>query len=619
VKSTGEETLPSNDLISATATTCLVGDERQVGGVVSPRRPCIDWNWIVGVCLVALTYIATAVIGFSLAIEPGNVTAVWPPSGIALAALLIGGYRMWPGIWIGSFVSDTWIFKGMSVGKVDVVVAAVIGIGSVSQAVAGASLLRRSIGGNDPLGRVVHLFLFLAIAMAACTIGATIGVASLCSAGSVSWTSFGGTWLTWWLGDLIGVLVAAPLILAWGLPAPGDCEGRFGEALLMFGVLALLSLVGVGQWFANDHYPLGFLVFPGLIWAALRFNRRIVTLAVAGLAVASVWWTANGKGPFVMHQSGESILMVQVFAGVFTLVSLTLFASVTERRDAEERAQQLNASLVRRTHELAEETDRAKESDRLKSMFLTTVSHELRTPLNSILGFSGLLHQGLAGELQPEQKKQIGMILGSSRHLLSLVNDVLDLAKIEAGELQVSLQPFDLHQTIESSCESLRPTAERKGLGFAVRVAPGVGWIVGDRRRVEQVLLNLIGNAIKFTDTGQVTVTADVISSDGSKSDCDIRNERGLVTRIQVTDTGIGIRTEDLDKLFKPFRQLNSGLRCQYDGTGLGLVICKKLLDAMGGGISVESHGVQSQCGSGCVFTVTLPINVPSADREGGP
>ena len=212
-----------------------------------------------------------------------------------------------------------------------------------------------------------------------------------------------------------------------------------------------------------------------------------------------------------MATINESLLVLQTYVGVVTLASLILFASVTERRRAEEVTRQLNVNLVRQAHELAEETERAKAADRLKSAFLATMSHELRTPLNSIIGFTGLLHQGLAGPLNLEQRKQIGMVLGSSRHLLNLVNDVLDLTKIEAGDLQVSFQPFNLPEAIENCRQLLLPLAERKGLRLEVRVSPEVGRIVSDRRRVEQVLLNLVGNGIKFTDKGQVTVLADVI------------------------------------------------------------------------------------------------------------
>ena len=352
-------------------------------------------------------------------------------------------------------------------------------------------------------------------------------------------------------------------------------------------------------------------MFPSLIWAALRFDQRIVTLGIVGLAGGVIWWTVHSEGPFVMATANESLLLVQTYVGVVTLASLILFASVAERRIAEQETQQLNADLIRQSTELAAETLRAQAADRLKSAFLATMSHELRTPLNSIIGFTGLLHQGLAGELNPEQKKQIGMVLGSSRHLLSLVNDVLDLTKIEAGDLQVSFQPFDLREAIEHIRQLLLPLAERKGLRLEVRVAADVGQIIGDRRRVEQVFLNLVGNGIKFTDKGQVSVLADVLPNGGPHDGRAGTNGHGPLARIQVVDSGIGIRPEDVGKLFHAFRQLDSGLNRQHEGTGLGLVICEKLLDAMGGNIEVHS-----QRGAGSTFTVTLPIDRTNTKQE---
>ena len=589
----------------------FVGNDHAGAEAARRRRFDIHPEWLVGVLGVAAMYVATAKLGFLLAIDPGNVTAVWPPSGIALAALLIGGNRLWPGVWLGAFVANTWLFKGLAIGGLDFAVGASIGVGSVLQAVSGAECLRRWIGGNDSLDRVVHVFRFVLVAMAMCVISSTFGVASLCAAGAANWSAYGGTWLTWWLGDLIGVLVVTPLFLAWGLPAARGHGGRPGEALLMFITLAVTSLIVFGQWFQNGRYPLVFLVFPSLIWAALRFNQRVVTLCIVALAGVAIWWTVHGEGPFAMDSTNESLLVLQTYVGVVTLASLILFASVAERRSAEDVTRRLNVSLVRQAHELAEETERAKAADRLKSAFLATMSHELRTPLNSIIGFTGLLHQGLAGPLNPEQQKQIGMVLGSSRHLLHLVNDVLDLTKIEAGDLQVSFQPFDLREAIEHSRQLLLPLAERKGLRLEVRVATEIAQIVGDRRRVEQVLLNLIGNGIKFTDKGQVTVLVDVLRSGLPKNGELAQSPHEPMVRIQVVDSGIGIRPDDLSKLFKAFRQLDSGLNRQHEGTGLGLVICEKLLDAMGGKLAV-----QSQWGAGSTFTVTLPIEPPAAKQE---
>ncbi|HNW45035.1 MAG TPA: ATP-binding protein [Elusimicrobiales bacterium] len=231
----------------------------------------------------------------------------------------------------------------------------------------------------------------------------------------------------------------------------------------------------------------------------------------------------------------------------------------------------------------------AKSADQLKSAFLATMSHELRTPLNSIIGFSGILLQELPGALNPEQKKQLGMVSGSAEHLLALINDVLDISKIEAGQLQVVNEPFDLREALHKAVLTARPLADKKGLALEEEVAPEVGIITADRRRMEQVFLNLLSNAIKFTDRGSVRI------------DCAL--QAGQVS-IRVTDSGIGVRQEDMINLFKPFRQVDTGTTRQYEGTGLGLSICKKLVELMGGAIKGES-----EWGKGSTFIVTLPAS----------
>jgi signal transduction histidine kinase len=229
----------------------------------------------------------------------------------------------------------------------------------------------------------------------------------------------------------------------------------------------------------------------------------------------------------------------------------------------------------------------AQEADRLKSAFLASMSHELRTPLNSIIGFTGILLQGLVGPLNDEQQKQLGMVMNSARHLLALINDVLDISKIEAGELELASAPFDVRQAIQRAVQTVTPLADKKGLSLIVEVSPEVDHIVGDQRRVEQILINLANNAIKFTDAGQVRIRSEIV------------NNR-LVT--QVIDTGIGIRAEDVGKLFKPFRQIDTGVARRHEGTGLGLAICDRLVSMMGGRI-----GVESQWGEGSTFTFALP------------
>ncbi|HEY5997894.1 MAG TPA: ATP-binding protein [bacterium] len=232
--------------------------------------------------------------------------------------------------------------------------------------------------------------------------------------------------------------------------------------------------------------------------------------------------------------------------------------------------------------------EQAEAADRLKSAFLATMSHELRTPLNSIIGFTGILRQGLAGPLSDEQRKQLGMVQASADHLLALINDVLDLSKIEAGQLHVTAAPFDLQASVLRVVNTVRPLADRKGLELRVTIGEGVDGMVGDQRRVEQVLLNLLSNAVKYTETGRVAV------------DCSVADG---VVRTTVTDTGIGIAAADMAKLFQPFQQLETGLTRRYEGTGLGLSICKRLVELLGGRIAATSEP-----GAGSAFTFTLPL-----------
>lgn len=277
-----------------------------------------------------------------------------------------------------------------------------------------------------------------------------------------------------------------------------------------------------------------------------------------------------------------------------------LSIDITERYHAAIALRELNESLEHkvadRTAELQAALIRAESADRLKSAFLATMSHELRTPLNSIIGFTGIVLQELPGPINSEQRKQLGMVRGSARHLLELINDVLDLSKIEAGQLDIHPETFDLVPVIERVVETLKPQADTRGLKLSTELGGGEIKLRSDRRRVEQILLNLMNNAIKFTEEGTVTLAASPVS---------IENEGTAgapAVKIIVRDTGIGIQEEDLGGLFQPFHQIDSGMTRRHDGTGLGLAICRRLVDLLGGDISVSS-----EWGRGSTFTVHLP------------
>ena len=270
---------------------------------------------------------------------------------------------------------------------------------------------------------------------------------------------------------------------------------------------------------------------------------------------------------------------------------LAMIRDISARRQSERALRELNETLESkveaRTHELHIALVRAEAADTLKSAFLATMSHELRTPLNSIIGFTGILLQEMAGPTTPEQKKQLGMVRGSARHLLALINDVLDISKIEADQLEVYPARFGMQASIEGVLATVAPLCGAKGLTMTTAIDPAIGEILSDRRRVEQILLNLVNNAIKFTERGGVTVTA---------------TRSATAIAVHVADSGCGIEADDLATLFTPFRQLDTGLSRKHEGTGLGLAICRRLASLLGGEILVAST-----VGQGSTFTLSLP------------
>jgi PAS domain S-box-containing protein len=222
-----------------------------------------------------------------------------------------------------------------------------------------------------------------------------------------------------------------------------------------------------------------------------------------------------------------------------------------------------------------------------KDRFLATMSHELRTPLNAVMGFTGTLLMELPGPLNPEQRKQLETIKSSAKHQLSLINDLLDLAKIESGKVELKLEPVNCAAVVNEVADTLRPLAEEKGLEFEVNAREDIVTST-DRRSLSQILINLISNAIKFTEKGRIKI--------------DISKQNG-VTRVSVTDSGVGIRREDQTKLFAAFTRLESSAVAHEEGTGLGLHVSQKLARLLGGHITF-----QSEPGKGSIFTFLVGV-----------
>jgi signal transduction histidine kinase len=244
-----------------------------------------------------------------------------------------------------------------------------------------------------------------------------------------------------------------------------------------------------------------------------------------------------------------------------------------------------NARLFR---EIADKSAQLEAASRHKSEFLANMSHELRTPLNAIIGFSEVLSEGMFGEINEKQTEYLKDILESGRHLLSLINDILDLSKIEAGRMELEETGFDLPQAIDNAVTLVRERAHRRGISLHTGVDGRLGEIRADERKVKQVLLNLLSNALKFTpEGGRVEVRAGVVDN---------------MTEISVIDTGVGIAPQDQEAVFEEFRQVGTADK-KVEGTGLGLALSRKFIELHGGRIWVTS-----EVGNGSTFTFTLPF-----------
>jgi signal transduction histidine kinase len=246
-----------------------------------------------------------------------------------------------------------------------------------------------------------------------------------------------------------------------------------------------------------------------------------------------------------------------------------------------------NARLFR---EIEEKGRQLESASKHKSQFLANMSHELRTPLNAILGYTELILDNIYGEVGEKVRDVLTRLEKSGRHLLALINDVLDLSKIEAGQLTLALSEYSMSDVVQTVATAVESLAAEKHLALKVAVAPDLPLGFGDERRIGQVLLNLVGNAIKFTELGEVRV--EVSASDGA-------------FRVAVADTGPGIAPEDQEKIFQEFQQVDSSSTRKKGGTGLGLSIAKRIVEMHGGRIWVESSP-----GKGSIFWFTLPVRV---------
>lgn len=674
---------------------------------------------------LAIVYVAAARAGLMLDAVAGSATLVWAPTGIALAALLIGGFRLWPGILAGVLATN--LLTGAPIP-----VAVGIGAGNTLEALAGAYALTRIPGFRRSLDRLVDVLgLIVFAALLSTALSATIGVSSLYLGGIVPLARFGETWRAWWLGDLIGALLVAPVVLAWSIMPRAVARDRILEAGALSLSLAAVSLIVFSAHAGDNHGALGeaYLFFPIIIWAAVRFGQRGSVSTTFLISVIAVGATVLGHGPFVQPQLHQSLIALQTFMAITAATFLVLGASISERdaatahlqkaitdqqrlmaeRDASHQrlitvleqapmaisiveapdgnvlfvndeverltgrgpALSMSANIVgirlagsrpdgtpvkpdewpivralrhgeivrnevirlerddghvleittnaapvrnadgqiiaavvifwdvtaqrRAEEDLRRAHAAAAKANRAKSDFLAVMSHELRTPLNAIGGHIQLIEMEVLGPINEVQRDALKRVQRNQRHLLSLINDLLNLARIEAGHVEYELADVPVDPLLAEVVAMVEPLFSSNELVCEVidsPYAPDPSLLVrADRDKLQQILFNVLSNAIKFTPSGgRIAIESHIC------------NDAPQMAAIVISDSGAGIPAAKLESIFEPFVQLGTAPANPSVGLGLGLAISRDLARGMGGDLTAAST-----VGEGATFTLSLP------------
>jgi signal transduction histidine kinase len=511
---------------------------------------------------VFVAYVVTARFGLSFDALAGIATTVWPPTGIALAALVLRGPQLWPAVALAAFSVN--VTTGIPIWG-----AAIIATGNTLEALIGATLLRRF--SFDPrLTRLRDVLLLVTFAALLSTlVSATFGVAAAALARLQRAESYPVFWSVWWMGDAMGNLLIAPLICVWASPIRLSRRPlRWLEASLLAVSLALVSLVvfrGPSGIRAVELVRGTYAIVPLLIWAALRFEQRGTTASLLLVAVVAVTATAL-PGHLAARTPHERLLMIDCYMAVTAITMLTLVAALAERRAA------IGA----------------------RDEFISIASHELKTPLTALklrLAAAARTQQGPTPRDAASEGKLARALSAAGTttdRIVSLVDDLLDVSRLTAGRLALHLEVVSLPELVQDVAGRLREQAAEAGSPIELVVPASITghW---DRSRIEQIVTNLLSNAVKYGGGKPIRLTARVVN--------------GRV-RLDVKDAGEGISRADQARIFQAFERVTTADR--VGGLGLGLYIGRQIAVAHGGTLSVDSRP-----GHGSTFTLELPLEAP--------
>jgi signal transduction histidine kinase len=515
--------------------------------------------------VVALAYWLAAGASLRLALVHGQVTPIWPPTGIALVAILIFGRRVWPSIFLAALAVN------LPIGP-SPLGALAIAAGNTLAPLTAAALLKRAgfrIELDRPRDAAAIIVLGALLAMA---ISATVGTSVLVLSGAVPTGSFWSTWAVWWTGDAMGVLLVAPFLLSMLPNARSQAQTLRTTAAL----IGLLIVVGVLTFVLfQNHLRLEYLVFPLIIFAAWRFRLRGAAPAALIASGIAIWAAVQGTGPFGTETLIEKMVTLQVFNVCVALTSLVLTSFV----EAHERAEEMTRLYVS-----------ANAASQTKSAFLNMAAHELMTPLTVLDGYLSLLSGGSVGQPPESWKAPLGILQSKARELERIVDELLTASRLEVIPPRPERELLDLRKVVEDAVERVRPRADLLSAEVNVELPRQAVPVEADSDKLGRVLDELINNAFTYT-----------IRAPRLLIELSTRSRRAIV---RVEDNGVGISNDEREQVFgRLYRAADP--QVVVPGIGLGLYISRQLVESYGGSLVVE----RSTPGAGSAFTLTLPLS----------
>lgn len=537
-------------------------------------------NYILLLIFVFALYFITARVGLKINSVSGFATLIWAPSGIALAALLILGYRYWPAITVGAFLINL-------VTGARPLVALGISVGNTLEPLIGAYLLNRFVKFQHNLEQVKDVLgLVLFASLLSTTVSATFGTTSLWLGKNFKSTAFSKTWFAWWIGDMLGILVVAPLILVW-IRQWRDLKNlkRILEMTAYIIILISISIL-VFRGYSSLHitpFALSYFIFPLLLWAALRFGQLGSVTLTFVTSMVSIWVAVtyfHNSSILLTHQ----LLLLQGFIGITAVTFMILAAVVVEKV----RNQSLQEKFALKTKILAQQRKQLISLNKAKDDFISITSHQLRTPATSVKQYTSMLLEGYAGKLSKKQRQFIETAFRNNEIQLRTIDLLLKVAQIDAGKVTLRKENVNLTLLINDILKSMDENFTNKNQ--KVSLSLGNDQIIAhiDKQTIRMALENLLDNASKYSPPGK-NIKLEI-------------EKKGNRIAILIKDNGVGIIQKDIKNVFKKYSRIRNPLSISVGGTGLGLYWARKIIKLHHGTITVDSTPNR-----GATFKISIP------------